>query len=231
MARPVVGVCTYVETASWGSWTRRAALLPWTYVEAIESVGAMPVLLPPAPVELSAALPRLDALVLSGGPDIHPSAYGAAPEAHTVKLQPERDRAETALLRAALAAGMPLLGICRGMQLLNVGLGGDLVQHLPDKVGHDGHRPSLGEFASHEVRLDPDSRVGRALGSPRTVPSHHHQGVGVLGEGLTAVGWAEDGTVEAIEVSGERFAVGVLWHPEESDDHRLFAELVAATRA
>lgn len=228
MGRRVIGITTYTETASWGSWRQRAALLPWGYVEAVRAVGAEAVLLPPGGDGAVDALGRVDALVVSGGPDIAPERYAAAPEEHTVAVQPVRDRAEFGLLRAALQGGMPVLGICRGMQLLNVCRGGNLVQHLPDKVGHHGHRPTLGSFGAHDVRLDPASRVGRALGTEVTVATHHHQGIGALGDGLTAVGWADDGVIEAIELDGDRFCVGVLWHPEEGADRRLFDALLAA---
>jgi putative glutamine amidotransferase len=227
VSRPVIGISTASQTASWGPWTRQAALTPLAYVNALGAVGAVPVLLPPVPGDAADVLERVDALVLSGGVDIDPAAYGRA-----TGTLPDRDRAELDLLQTALDRGLPVLGICRGMQLLNVGLGGDLIPHLPDEVGSDLHRPTLGAYGYHPVGLHPDSRVGRLLGERVTVPTHHHQGVGVLGKGLAAVGWADDGVVEALELDGDRFVVGVLWHPEESDDRRLFEALVAAaTRA
>jgi putative glutamine amidotransferase len=177
-------------------------------------------------------LAPLDALVLSGGADIDPTAYGAARHPETRWMRPERDRAELSLARRALALGLPMLGICRGMQLLNVATGGTLVQHLPDELGHNRHQPTPGTFSEHSVRLEPGSLAARAARAERvTVKSHHHQGVDELGEGIIATGWSEpDGIVEAIELADGRFVLGVLWHPEESQPAVLASLIEAAAR-
>jgi putative glutamine amidotransferase len=180
------------------------------------------------PVGIEEAVNAIDALVLSGGADIDPARYGELPQPRTATT-PHRDAWEFALLHAALERGLPVLAICRGMQLLNVVYGGTLVQHLPDVVGHDGHRPELGVFGRIYVRTDPASQLAGILGPEVTVPCHHHQSVCRLGNGLAPSGWASDGTVEAIELVGHKFVIGVQWHPEEDRlDRRLFKALVHA---
>jgi putative glutamine amidotransferase len=193
------------------------------------------VLLPPVP-GADAAVIRLDGLIISGGPDIEPGRYGEPAGPRTTVVRPERDEAEIAFFRAALAAGVPVLGICRGMQLMNVALGGTLIQHLPDVVGHEDHSPTPGAMAEHKVMVGkdgPTSRLAGILGpGPHTVPTHHHQGIGRLGAGLAATAWAEDGTIEAIELKQPGgFAIGVQWHPEAGQDPALFQALVAAAEA
>jgi gamma-glutamyl-gamma-aminobutyrate hydrolase PuuD len=184
--------------------------------------------LPPL-VEAAGAVARLDALLLSGGGDVAPDRYGATPHPRTGRPDPQRDAAELAALDAALAAGLPVLGVCRGAQLLNVAGGGTLHQHLPDVVGHDGHNPTPGAFTDVDVRLDPAGRVGAAIGPRLRVRCHHHQAVDRLAPGLVATGWAADGTVEAVEDATRPFVVGVQWHPEEDlADLRLVAALVTA---
>jgi putative glutamine amidotransferase len=180
----------------------------------------------------AAILDAIDGLILSGGADLDPASYGADPHPATDPPRPERDRFELALARGAVERDLPLLGICRGMQTLNVALGGTLVQHLPDLVGSDRHRAQLGAFGEHEVRLEPGSLAARASGAERrTVKSHHHQGVAELGEGLVASGFSEpDRVIEAIELPERRFALGVLWHCEEDERSALFGALVAASR-
>lgn len=224
--RPVVGISTYSERARWGVWDTEAALLPRTYVDCVVKAGGIPVLLPPAGDGQGAAVSAVDALVLAGGADVDPARYGAAPHPATVS-RPERDATELALLRAALDAGTPVLGVCRGMELLNVAFGGTLVQHLPERTGGGEHQPAPGAYGTTVVRLDPGSRVGAILGAEAKCQCYHHQAVDTLGEGLRPVGWAGDGTVEAVERPGEPFVVGVQWHPEQDgDDVRLFAALV-----
>jgi putative glutamine amidotransferase len=170
-------------------------------------------------------------LLVSGGADLDPDAYGAEAHPETTGTRPARDRGELALLEAALARDMPLLAVCRGSQVLNVARGGDLVQHLPDVVGHEEHRAVPGIFSEHSVRIEQGSRIGELLGDRLAVKSHHHQGFGRVGASLQEVAWADDGTVEALEDPERRFAVGVLWHPEAGEDARLFAALVQeATR-
>jgi putative glutamine amidotransferase len=223
VARPVVGITTYVEQASWGHWQLDAALIPYDYVQAIERAGGTPLLVPPVEDGIEEILDTLDGLLLSGGADLDPETYGAEAHPQTTGLRPDRDRSELALLEGALARDLPVLAICRGSQVLNVARGGDLVQHLPDVVGSELHKEVSGVFSEHAVRVDPSSRVPDV----GTVKSHHHQGFGRVGNGLREVAWAEDGTVEAVEDPDRRFAVGVLWHPEAGEDARLFDALVA----
>ena len=229
--RPVVGITAYAERARWGPWDAPVALLPLSYVEAVERAGGRALLVPPSENGVGETLDALDALVLSGGPDLDPAGYGSDAHPETRIVRPERDRAERALLDAALERDMPVLAVCRGLEVLNVARGGDLVQHLPDVLGTDLHRPTPGVFAEHEVRVRPDSRLASIVGEGTAVSSHHHQGLGRIGQGLTETAWAGDGTVEAVEDPNRRFAVGVLWHPEEGDDQKLFEALVEEARA
>jgi putative glutamine amidotransferase len=227
----VVGLTTQVEQARWGVWDERAALLPLSYSRAVQRAGGLALLLPPDPLateQPGELIDRLDALVLTGGCDIDPATYGAEPHAETGYTSPDRDAFELALARAALERDMPLLGICRGMQMLNLAFGGGIEQHLPDVVGHENHRHTPGSFADHEVRLEPGSLIGR-VANGRPVKSHHHQAIDTLGDGLVASGWAvEDGVVEAVEAPQRRFALGVLWHPEEDEASRVLHALVEA---
>jgi putative glutamine amidotransferase len=228
-ARPVVGITSYVEDAQWGVWDQPAVVLPYSYVLAVEAAGARAVVLPPTAVGVEEAVARLDAVVFAGGADLDPALYDESPHPSTLGVRPDRDAGELPLLRAALRADLPVLGICRGMQLLAVAHGGTLVQHLPDAVGHERHRPSPGVYGLHEVRTAPGSAVRAVLGDRVVVPSYHHQGLASPGS-LTVTGWADDGTPEAIEDPARRFLLGVLWHPEAADDGRLFDALIAATR-
>lgn len=229
MSAPVIGLTSYVEPARWGNWNVPANLLPYNYVERITEAGGRPVLLPPfAGVET--LLDRLDGLVLTGGSDVDPAAYGAEPHPATDRPRTFRDTAELALARKALDTGLPLLGICRGLQVLNVVLGGTLHQHVPDIVGHENHSPTPGTFAAHAVRVEPGSRLAKLLDRTElTVPTHHHQSVDHLGDGLTPVAWTDDGLIEAAEYPAHPFAVAVQWHPEAGDDLSLFSALVGAT--
>jgi gamma-glutamyl-gamma-aminobutyrate hydrolase PuuD len=192
----------------------------------------VPVLLPP--VELAdgaaVAVAALDGLLLTGGADIDPCCYGAPADVATTGLRPDRDRWETALLRAALDRDLPVLAICRGMQVLNVALGGTLVQHVPDVVGHEGHQPARGCFGPIQVTTEPGSLVAKIVGDAVTVSCSHHQSVDGVGAGLSVVARARDGIVEAVELPTSRFVVGVEWHPEEDGDPRLFDALMDATR-
>ena len=227
MARPLIGITTYVEPAAWGPWRLEAALVPYDYIRAVERAGGRAVLVPPDDDGIEEVLDALDGLVFSGGNDLTPESYGAQADPATNGTNPARDRGELALLTAALERDLPVLAVCRGLEVLNVVRGGDLVQHLPDVVGHEEHRAVAGEFSEHPVRVDPSSRIERVSGP---VKSHHHQGLGRLGEGLREVAWAEDGVVEAVEDPSKPFVVGVLWHPEAGDDKRLFEQLVEAAR-
>ncbi len=227
MAKPLIGITTYVEPASWGHWRLEAALVPYDYVRAVERAGGRAVLIPPDEDGVEEVLDALDGIVFSGGNDMEPDRYGAEAHPTTAGTNPERDRGELALLKSALDRDLPVLAICRGFEVLNVARGGDLVQHLPEVVGHEDHRAVVGEFSEHTVRVDPASRIEGVRG---VVKSHHHQGVGRIGDGLREVAWAEDGTVEALEDPDKRFVVGVLWHPEAGEDQRLFEQLVEAAR-
>lgn len=228
--KPVVGITSYAQEASWGAWTLPAALVPLSYVRSVELAGGRPLLVPPMDDAVEETLDALHGLVLSGGTDIDPGAYGEEPHAETTITHPHRDRAELTLLEAALARELPVLAICRGMQMLNVLHGGNLHQHLPELVGHEGHRQTAGVFSEHSVQLQEGSTTAAILGARAAVKSSHHQGLERVGEGLDVVGWADDGSVEAIEDRARRFAVGVLWHPEEGEDKRLFEALVDQAR-
>jgi gamma-glutamyl-gamma-aminobutyrate hydrolase PuuD len=229
--RPVIGITTYAEEATWGNWTEPAAFVPFAYVRAVAQAGGRPMLIPPVENGLEETLDALDGIIFSGGGDLDPETYGAEAHPETNEVSPERDSAELALLEAALGRDMPVLAVCRGSQVLNVARGGDLVQHLPEIVGHDRHRHEHGVMADHEVSVEGESRLGSILGEKAPVKSSHHQGFGRIGDGLRASAWAEDGTTEAVEDPSHRFALGVLWHPEEGDDFALFAALVEEAAA
>jgi putative glutamine amidotransferase len=234
--RPVIGICTAIERASWSAWDVLANVSPRSYTLTVQAAGGLALLLPPddaAAEQPDEMLDLIDGLMLAGGSDIDPGSYGAVPHPETRGTWPERDRFELALTHAALERDMPVLGICRGLQLLNVACGGTLVQHLPDLVGHDDHRHTPGAFGDHDVRLQEGMLAARAVGGEHTsVKSHHHQGVDELGEGLVAVGWSDaDDTIEAVELPDKTYALGVLWHPEEDERSNVIGSLVEAARA
>ncbi len=230
----IIGLTTYAEPAAMLVWQREFAMLHATYVAATERAGGLAVLLPPQYAGAQSAgaeevLDRLDGLVLTGGADVDPLRYGQVPGERTSRPRALRDEWETALARGALERDLPLLAICRGLQVVNVALGGSLHQHLPDLTGHDGHQPSPGVFGAVDVRTEPGTRTAGLIGAGARVSCHHHQALARLAPGLTVTARAQDGTVEAAEVHGQSFAVGVQWHPEEdSGDTRLFAALVDA---
>jgi putative glutamine amidotransferase len=228
--RPLIGITSYAEEIRWGVWTEEAALVPLAYVRAVEEAGGRPLVVPPSGDGVEETLAALDGVVFSGGGDLDPELYGAEPHDATDEPRSERDAAELRLLEAALDRDMPVLAICRGSQLLNVARGGDLVQHLPETVGHEQHRHDPGSFSDHDVKVAADSRLGGLLGDRAPVKSHHHQGYGRIGSGLREVAWAEDGVVEGLEDADKRFALGVLWHPEEGEDFALFQGLVDEAR-
>src|ERR1700722_6354330 len=238
--RPLIGISTYNDLAQWRDWNSPAALIPHTYVVAVRGSGGRPGLLSDGGdvAEAAATVADLDGLIVSGGGDVDPARYGARAHPETGAPNSERDGWELALLDAALAAGGPLLAICRGIQLLNVLRGGTLHQHLPQVVGNEEHSgPDCG-FGRHLVRVGTEGTLGRLLsaGDDQTwldAPTHHHQAVDRIGAGLVATAWAADGTVEALEVAGglAALAVGVQWHPEEGNDPRLFTALVDAAAA
>jgi gamma-glutamyl-gamma-aminobutyrate hydrolase PuuD len=229
---PQIGLTASVERARHGAWDEESALLPLSYVSAVIRSGGWPVLLPPAPVDPQRVVALLDGLVVTGGPDVDPELYGAARHEQTGRTRRERDTWEVSLCRAALAADIPLLAICRGLQVLNVAQGGTLHQHLPEVVGHSLHRVALGQMQTNLVTLRPGSAAASILGPESEGLCHHHQAIDQLGTGLDPVGVAADGTIEAVEVKGKSFALGVQWHPEDNpDDDRLFLALLdAATR-
>ena len=227
--RPLIGISTYREQARWGAWDLPAVLLPASYPDAVAEAGGEPVLLPTGAVSAE-AVRRLDGLVLAGGADVDPARYGHQAGPHTTVLRPERDAAELAVLQAALSRDLPLLAICRGMQLLNVELGGDLLQHLPDVPGAGIHTPGAGLFAGRQVRTAPGTQLDRLLGPTAAVDCHHHQALDRIAPELTPSAWAEDGLVEAVEATGRRFCLGVQWHPEAGADRRLFEALVSAAQ-
>jgi len=228
--RPLVGLTTYREEAAWGVWRKQADVLHAEYADAIVAAGGVPVLLPPASgsdVSARSVVTRIDALVVSGGADVDPARYGEQPHERTMGWREDRDAWEVALLLAAADVGLPVLGVCRGMQLMAVAAGGALDQHTPDVVGHDEHSPGGDAFGRLAVRTAEGSRVRAAEGEVVRVDCHHHQSVRTH-PGYEATAWAPDETVEAMEVVGDRFCVGVQWHPEVNRDQALFAALVAA---
>jgi putative glutamine amidotransferase len=227
MSRPVIGLTTYAEEARFGLNDTFAAVLPLAYVQAVHNSGGRAVLITPDAPDVD-ALEGLAGIVFTGGSDVDPGLYGEEPHP-TTQVKPERDAAELLLLRAALAADLPTLAICRGMQLMAAAYGGRLHQHLPDVLGHDNHRPVSGpKFGFHRVDLAPGSLAQRLLGDSVEVNSFHHQGVADPGK-LTPTGWCpEDNLIEVVEDQALRFAIGVQWHPEDTTDHRLFAALVGA---
>ena len=227
--RPLIGITTYREQARWGTWHVPAVLLPASYADAVAAAGGEPVLLPTGAISAE-VVGRLDGLVVAGGADVDPARYGQPAGPHTTVLRPERDESELAALQAALDADLPVLAVCRGMQLLNVALGGDLVQHLPDVETTGVHDPGAGLYQRREVRTRPGTELHRLLGPTAPVACHHHQALNRIAAELTPSAWAEDGVVEAVEAAGRRFCLAVQWHPEEGADHRLFAAHVAAAR-
>ena len=229
MGKPIVGITTYLTRAHWGAWDLEAALLPFAYVRAVEQAGGAPLLVPPG-ASVDETLEAVDGLIFSGGSDLDPELYGEEAHASTDGVVRDRDDFEVTLMRAALERDVPMLAICRGSQVLNVALGGTLEQHVPDRVGTDVHKETPGEFAEHPVEVSAGTTLASVLGDGEgvAVKSHHHQGYSDLGTGLVETAHAPDGTIEALEDPTKRFALGVLWHPEEGDDLRLFEALVTA---
>jgi len=250
--RPLVGVTTYRQTTAWWSWERDAALVPGPYLDVITAAGGQPLLIPPDraaapdpgtpapdPGDRGGSGPRsdpdavvaaLDALVLIGGGDIDAARFGQAPDPRSGGTDAARDELELDLVRAALAVDLPVLAVCRGLQLLNVALGGDLIQHLPDRVGSHDHQPRPGAFGPITVTTTPGSTVHRVVGDRVEVLCSHHQAVDTLGRGLVVTATSADGVIEAVELTDRRFVVGVQWHPEETGDVALFGALLEAAR-
>jgi putative glutamine amidotransferase len=224
----VIGVTAYAERARWAAWDMPASVVPQRYLDKVLAAGGTPVVLPAVP-GITGALSRLDGLLLVGGGDVDPARYGAVPHLANGPANVVRDSAELALLKEALALRLPILGICRGLQLLNVALGGTLHQHVPDVVGHEGHSAGNGIFTRHDVHLRPRCSLARALNrTTLDVPSLHHQAIDRLGDGLTACAWSDDGLIEAVELDGHPFTVGVQWHPEADEEVSVFNALVTA---
>ena len=226
--RPLIGLSTYREQARWGVWDQSADLLPTSYADSVDRAGGVPVLLPPIdPTTAVAAMSRLDGLVVTGGADVDPGRYGAEPHRLTVTWRTDRDAWELALLDAADALGLPVLGICRGMQVMAVRAGGSLEQDLPDVVGHEEHAPGGNSFGWTSIATREGSRVRTFVGDHVQVSCHHHQSV-VTHPGFEATARAADGTIEAIEDPERPFWLGVQWHPESGEDHGLFLGLIEA---
>jgi putative glutamine amidotransferase len=229
-SKPLIGLTTYLEPAKFGVWDTETALLHGVYVDSIVRAGGVPVLMPPVGDGFAELVSAVDGLVLTGGADVEPSRYGQEPHEKTY-VRPARDTFEFGLLDVALAAGLPVLGVCRGVQVLNVAFGGTLTQHLPEATGSVEHQPALATFGTTTVSLAKGSRAAGILGAEIKCHCYHHQAIAELGRGLRAVGWSADAVIEAVELPGEAFVLGVQWHPEQDiDDQRLFAALVAAAR-
>jgi putative glutamine amidotransferase len=223
----VIGISAYAERARWAAWDMPASVVPQRYLDKILAAGGTPVILPAVP-GIAGVLSRLDGLLLVGGGDVDPVRYDAVPHPRTGRVNRTRDDAELALLTEALEQRLPILGICRGLQLLNVALGGTLHQHVPDVVGHERHSGGDGVFAWHDVHLSPRCALTRAVGRTTLhVPSLHHQAIDRLGTGLVACAWADDGLIEAVELEDHPYTVGVQWHPEADEDLGVFTALVA----
>lgn len=244
--RPLIGLTSYRQPTSWWSWHRDAALVPGTYLDMVEAAGGQPLLVPPTrtgrdgpdrslrphrvpPPDggLDRLIASLDGLVLTGGGDLEADRYGQPADPRADGANPDRDQLELDLVQGALAADLPVLAVCRGMQVLNVALGGDLVQHLAEPAG-SVHRVRPGAFGPVRLVIEPSSEIGRLFGEEATVLCSHHQAVASLGHGLRATARSADGVIEAVELPGHRFVIGVQWHPEEEGDTRLFEALVAA---
>jgi putative glutamine amidotransferase len=234
-SRPVIGITTYVEPASWSVWHDvPAALVPHAYVRQVTAAGGLPVLVPPLPADATPAdvqtvLSRLDGLILSGGADVEPDRYGKQPHPSVQAPRRDRDGSELGLATASAETDLPVLGVCRGMQVMAVAAGGDLVQHLPDMIGSDSHAPQPGAYGRHEVRIESGTRLAQVLGERVDVATYHHQGVGQH-PGMNATAWSDDGLLEAFEDPDAAFRLGVQWHPEVGEDPRLFQALVEAAR-
>ncbi len=231
---PVIGIACAVVHARWGPWQQQAAVVAADYIRQVQHAGGVAVVIPPDPGDPDGLLDLIDGLMLTGGNDLGSSLYGADPHVEAEETDPERDRFEAALVRRAIERDIPFLGICRGIQVLNVAYGGTLLQHLPESHGSHDHRRTTGTFEGNEhlVNLEAGSLAAHAAGeTTHRVPSHHHQAVDRVGEGLTVTGRAVgDDVTEALEVLGHRFALGVQWHPEADADSGVIAAFVEAAR-
>ena len=231
MGRPIIGITGELEAARWRDWIREAVVSPVTYTRAVERAGGSPVVLPPVPSSSVASLiDKIDGLVIAGGRDVDPALYDEPAHQQTDVPDHRRDRFELLMTRAAIEADLPFLAICRGMHILNVARGGTLIQHLPDRLGSETHKPDPVKLTVHDLEISAASKLGRVLGATAQVPAAHHQGIDGLGTGLLTVAWTPDQVVEAVELQGHKFGIGVQWHPEEGDDARIFEALVAAAK-
>src|SRR5215469_5190713 len=231
MGRPIIGITGELEAARWRNWIREAVVSPVTYTRAVERAGGAPVILPPVPSDsVPSLIAKIDALVVAGGRDVDPSLYSEAPHEQSDAPDHRRDRFEILMTRAAIDADLPFLAISRGMHILNVVRGGTLIQHLPDRLKSESHRPDPVKMTIHDVQLSAASKLGQVLGATAQVPAAHHQAIDRIASGLLTVAWTPDQVVEAVEVQGHKFGLGVQWHPEEGDDQRIFEALVAAAR-
>jgi len=232
MGRPIIGITGELEAARWGNWIREAVVSPVSYTRAVERAGGTPVILPPVPSSsVPSLIARIDALVVAGGGrDVDPSLYNEAPHDQTDIPDHRRDRFEILMIRAAIEADLPFLAISRGLQILNVARGGTLIQHLPDRLGTESHKPDPVKMTMHDVQVSAASKLGRVLGGTAQVPAAHHQAIDRIGSGLLTVAWTPDQVVEGVELQGHKFGIGVQWHPEEGDDARIFEALVAAAK-
>src|SRR5215472_11486648 len=231
-ARPVIGIAANMVRAKWLVWDDLATLMAQAPIDMMTKAGCVPVLLPPQP-GIGEAVSKLDGLVLPGGGDLDPALYGMPQHPETGRLSPRRDAAEVELARAAVKTGLPVLGVCRGLQILNVVLGGTLHQHLPDVIGNSGHEPEPSVFGSQRVSLEPGSQIAKLMGSDTaTVPCHHHQAIDRLGAGLTVTARSDDGVIEAVELADHPFAVAVQWHAERPGGGAgpLFGALIEAAQ-
>ncbi|MUL80412.1 MULTISPECIES: gamma-glutamyl-gamma-aminobutyrate hydrolase family protein [unclassified Mycolicibacterium] len=236
--RPVIGMTTYLQQAQTGVWDVRASFLPQIYFEGVSRAGGIALLLPPQPVNRDIAdrvLDRVDGLVITGGPDVDPARYGQGQHPATNDPAGERDAWEFVLLEAALQRGIPVLGVCRGAQVLNAALGGTLHQHLPDVIGHTHHQKGNAVFGTSAVHTVSGTRLADLIGETSDAQCYHHQAIDRIGDGLVVSARDTDGVIEAVErdpaLPGENFVIGVQWHPEESlDDLRLFTAVVEAAR-
>jgi putative glutamine amidotransferase len=231
MGRPIIGITGELEAARWRNWIREAVVSPVSYTRAVERAGGTPIVLPPVPSSsIPSLIAALDGLLVAGGRDVDPSLYDEAPHDQTDLPDHRRDRFELLMIRAAIDADLPFLAICRGMQVLNVARGGTLIQHLPDRLGNESHRPDPVKPTTHDVQISAGSKLAGLFGETALVPSNHHQAINRLGTGLTTVAWTEDKVIEAVELAGHRFGMGVQWHPEEADDARIFEAFVNAAK-
>jgi putative glutamine amidotransferase len=232
MGRPIIGITGELEAARWGNWIREAVVSPVSYTRAVERAGGTPVILPPVPASsVPVLIAGLSGLLLTGGRDVDPSLYDEAPHEQTDLPDHRRDRFELILTRAAIDADLPFLAIGRGMHILNVARGGTLTQHLPDRLNNESHRPDPVKMTTHTLTISAASKLGRMLGETAQVPAAHHQAIDRIGTGLLGVAWTHDQVVEAVELQGHKFGVGVQWSPEDGDDARLFEALTAAAKA